>query len=632
MINRYDQELKRIPQTIEWAINLSIDKLARHIDESLEVPLFSIGSGGSYSAANLAALLHQRSGNVANAYTPLNFTNTLNIIPNAGILLLSATGKNPDISSALKLAIEYNPKLINIICLKKNSPLGKLATNYSNVNLFEFDLPGGKDGFLATNSLIALSIFLIRSYSIEYDSTIENLINDKDEKFTTPNYSQIINKDTLFFLYGGRGLPAAQDAESKFSEAALANIQMVDYRNFAHGRHNWIAKRNSSTGIVALITPSEKEIARNTLKFLPEETSVVELETEYEGPIGCIDLLLQIFKLVNYFGESKKIDPARPNIPAFGRRLYHLQYKFKNLPKKNTQEELSIWRKSHLLNRDHFDDTLYKLWENAYRKYKKSLRDTEFGGLVLDFDGTLCDDRNRFGNLSQNIVQELSRLLNDGIILGIATGRGKSVREALQSCLPQKYWDKIIVGYYNGSDVALLSNNKHPVITGVLSKDLEEISIQFSTNQILGYLARIECRPHQIIIQAQNREYKNSVHSIVFDMLARKGNDKLQAVESSHSIDIVPFDVSKSKVIDVCIDILLSRNVTSRILCIGDQGEWPGNDYELLSHPFSLSVNTVSPDPNSCWNFSPLGYSGEKATLYYLKNIVTKNDKLKVKI
>ena len=53
-------------------------------------------------------------------------------------------------------------------------------------------------------------------------------------------------------------------------------------------------------------------------------------------------------------------------------------------------------------------------------------------------------------------------------------------------------------------------------------------------------------------------------------------------------------------------------------LCIGDKGEYPGNDYELLSTQFSLSVNEVSYDPDTCWNLSKIGFQDVNATINYL--------------
>src|SRR5207249_1115932 len=57
-------------------------------------------------------------------------------------------------------------------------------------------------------------------------------------------------KDTLVILFSPAIQAAALDIESKFSEAALGTTQLADFRNFAHGRHNWLAKRGDSTAVL----------------------------------------------------------------------------------------------------------------------------------------------------------------------------------------------------------------------------------------------------------------------------------------------------------------------------------------------------------------------------------------------
>ena len=63
----------------------------------------------------------------------------------------------------------------------------------------------------------------------------------------------------------------------------------------------------------------------------------------------------------------------------------------------------------------------------------------------------------------------------------------------------------------------------------------------------------------------------------------------------------------------------MSGGRNDQILCIGDQGCWPGNDHELLSTPLSLSVNVTSADPERCWNLAPCGISESRATIGYLR-------------
>jgi hypothetical protein len=63
----------------------------------------------------------------------------------------------------------------------------------------------------------------------------------------------------------------AVDLESKFTEAALGNLQAADYRNFAHGRHHWLAKRGHESAVLALISEADRELAERTLNLIPRE-------------------------------------------------------------------------------------------------------------------------------------------------------------------------------------------------------------------------------------------------------------------------------------------------------------------------------------------------------------------------
>jgi hypothetical protein len=98
---------------------------------------------------------------------------------------------------------------------------------------------------------------------------------------------------------------------------------------------------------------------------------------------------------------------------------------------------------------------------------------------------------------------------------------------------------------------------------------------------------------------------------------------ELQLLESSHSIDVVVRNkASKLNVVKKCNEVSGSENC----LTIVDKGQWPGNDYELLSTIHSLSVGDVSPHPNSCWNFSSNGLNSTMATMAYLSRISPKQN------
>ena len=60
---------------------------------------------------------------------------------------------------------------------------------------------------------------------------------------------------------------------------------------------------------------------------------------------------------------------------------------------------------------------------------------------------------------------------------------------------------------------------------------------------------------------------------------------------------------------------------SGNFMCIGDRPCWPGNDAELLTHEFSLSVDEVDGSLDSAWNLAPAGVLGSAALRYYLGKI-----------
>lgn len=625
----YEIELQNLKQTYEWALKVPIEKLCYFVNASHDLPLVAVGSGGSLTAACMAALLHQRVGMVSKGVTPLDFISTEKTIQDTSVLIMSAGGRNSDILSAFRFAATSEPRQLMTLCMRTKSPLAILSKKFHYTSLLDFDLPSGKDGFLATNSLLAFIVILIRAYkeSLGEEYTLQqNLpyINEDHEEFKILAHP-LLKKNTLVVLYGGWGFPVAIDAESKFTEAALSNIQVSDYRNFAHGRHHWLAKQGAETGIIALITPDERRIAERTLDLIPENIPLVQITTDKTGPTGSLELLVKMLYLVNLVGTVRGIDPGMPGVPSFGRRIYNLRFSLSHrysLPHgMDDKERIAIIRKSKCSSLSNMKVEDLEYWKKAYRAYIQRIEQGTFGAVVFDYDGTLCDPNERYSGLPNEIGQELVRLLRGGIVLGIATGRGKSVKTDLQRLIPKKYWKKVLIGYYNGSDIAYLEDPNHPDKAGPLHTSLQLIRDTVENHWQFHRLAKCEYRPKQITVEPVNPTFWKKTRAILLDILTKIKFLGMQVLESSHSIDVLAPNVSKKNLVLTCEDVAKRIGNPRVAFCIGDRGEWPGNDYDLLSTPYSVSVDTVSPDPDSCWNLSQAGHRGVQATLGYLKSL-----------
>lgn len=631
----FEIELQNLNQTYQFALNVPIEKLCSFINASQDLPLIAVGSGGSLTSAHMAVLLHQKTGMLSKSVTPLDLISSVKSIRDASLLILTAGGSNSDILSAFRFAATCEPRQLMALCMRSKSPLASLSKEFRYIQFLDFDLPSGKDGFLATNSLLASITILIRAYKELFSESHvlpERFKSTEEIREQLIDLTQsILDRETWVVLYGGWGLPAAIDTESKFTEAALGHVQITDYRNFAHGRHHWLAKRGDATGVVALITPDETEIAEKTLRLLPDNIPSIRLVTEKAGPVGGLDLFIKILHLVNLVGKAKGIDPGRPGVPSFGRHIYNLRISFHDSKKLlsqgiDRQGAIAIARKSRSLSLADMKAEDIEYWKESYRAYIRKLERTPFGAVVFDYDGTLCDPNERYIGPSHEIAQEMIRLLNVGIIIGIATGRGKSVRKDMQRVIPEEYWEQILIGYYNGSDIALLKDENHPDKTGPLHIDLQVIKDKLDSNEQFCNMAEYECRPSQITVEPKNVAFWKKTKVILFDIISKVKGSGTQVLESSHSIDIIAPGVSKNNLVIACEEAAERVGKPGNALCIGDKGEWPGNDYELLSTPCSISVDTVSTDPASCWNLSHAGHRGVQATLHYLQSLKISNN------
>jgi hydroxymethylpyrimidine pyrophosphatase-like HAD family hydrolase len=616
----FEKELYKIGETFQWAINQDVSELGLELLYNKPNPLFIVGSGGSLSACHYAAILFQQYGLMAKAVTPLELFYSQNALRNSNVLFISASGKNTDILFGYKTAINLEPNRIYSLCMKKNSPLAKLAANTSISKHYEFDSPSGKDGFLATNSLVSFFSLIYNVFKTVSDSTPLAIPNKESLSGLEEFLNKVSPSYTFNVLYAGFGYPVAIDIESKLVEAALADVIISDYRNFGHGRHHWFAKRKANSAIIAVITPEEELIAQKTLSLLPSDIPTLIIRTNYNSPFASIDLLIKSFYFVDALGKLQNIDPGRPGVPDYGSKLYNLKYTslFKEKNDIPELERIAILRKVKAPSISTLGDEEKIFWSNAYKTFKETLKNTEFGSIIFDYDGTLCSSSSRYTGIDKNITQELIKLLDKGLVIGVATGRGQSVRNDLHSKIPAKYHSNVVVGYYNCADIGTLKNTRLPNKKGIKNELLQNI---FELIKSYPFPEDVcpELKPNQVTVEIKDKKGWQKVRSIIIDLVLSKNYFGIQILESSHSIDIIDqTSTSKLNILAYCNKIAKKSKKTQNCLCIGDKGQWPGNDYQLLSSPHSLSVDEVSSLNEMCWNLVPPGIKNIKATLYYL--------------
>lgn len=626
-------ELEILPSTVKWAEKQDVTRLSKFLfEEDKQTPLVCIGSGGSSSACHYAAQLYQRrNGVLAEAMTPLQLMYAgKDIIRNSKLLFLSASGKNKDILNAIKYGLKYNETGMMSLTLRKNNPTEELLEQYPKVLRWCTDIPSEKDGFLATNSLVATFTLLCKAagYMVQDSNlNLHDLLNY--ELVTRPLNLELSTIQNFIVLYGAAGEPVAWDIESKLTEAALGSALLSDYRNFGHGRHHWFDKRGENSCIIALVTPIEKDLAQKTIGCLPKKVPVIYIETELETPAASIDMLLKAFRFVNNLGEARGIDPGKPGVPGYGRVLYNLDYfKLTNriLPSEKTLEA-AVLRKLGLAGKDNIP--LCEHYSDACKRFVRQLNRGKFTTIAFDYDGTLSasDHTSRYTKgLCPEITNALLPILENGAQIVVATGRGKSVGESFMNTIDRKYWPQIKVGYYNGAcllalgDEAKLEEWKNQPFDSELQELSDELHHRLPEDFIIYELSP---RNQQLSIEkVKTASDAEVLYATCREIIWDKQLKGIRVWRSSHSMDIVVYhEVSKLNVIE---DV-------AHTLCIGDYGTIEGNDYEMLSSRYSLSVDRVSKNADSCWNIAPSGMKGIDATLYYLSRLTVTNGIIKCK-
>lgn len=627
----FAEELKLNYDLLNWVSELDLDVLKKSIESCRNTTVYIIGSGGSLSACYLLEFLFEQIGVVAKSVTPLEVIYSKKNFSNSSFFLISSSGKNKDILFAFKSIIKENPKAMHTICMAKDSPLRKLSDLYSKSKIYEYEIPTGKDGFLATNSLLAYFAIFTRVFG-----TLKGL---KAIKENVKNFSKIIKEFsnkidanyTLFVLYSGSSKCVAMDIESKCIEASLCDLTTADYRNFGHGRHNWFDKRPKNSAIVLLTNNVDRSLAEKTIKVLPNAIPYITIDSSSQFPMSSIDQLLQSFRLVEELGKNANIDPGRPGVPEFGRKLYNLSYYsiFKEKSSVSNRAYNSIYRKIGALDIE--NPKLLREWNKNYENFIKKIKSEKLTTIIFDFDGTLCSNSKRYEGVDDMIKDKLIEILERGFLVGISTGRGKSARENLQTFIPEKYYDNIFISYYNGFETGTLGQNELPN----LERDSEESilkSYEILKAKLKNYNVSLDSRPGQITIEINNKNNALKLKSYIRGTILKHAYLNVQILESDHSIDIIPKNVSKLSIVNYCQEREKELGIQGNFLCIGDKGMWPGNDYKLLGASLSLSVDEVSLDEETCWNLTSLGLSNVEATEEYLDKISFYDNHMKFEI
>ncbi len=602
----FSSKLDALADTVDVISKADLSGLTRALRLGGKKVAYAIGSGGSMiSAQFFASCRSDLFDKPTIAQTPMEFAMDDRDLADCQVWLFSGRGENADAHASAIAALTRGCVDIQIVTSNGDASVFTQlpVRSYRKHVLGTFD---EKDGFLSTHSLIAVMAALLQSahhllhgmqdgYSPLADFANElrlRRVPSRVQEYTEA-FGRIAASDTVIILADPRLKAAAIALETSLWETGMCPVQLTDFRNFAHGRHVWIHKRANETFVLSLTgrqsSSSWSEIEDN----LPEGLRRHQVDYGNTGRLQQAIAIMDALMIIEAIGAATDVDPAKPGVGPFARSIYD------GSALKTTAAQLSRPVRSKLRALRKFGTSDLE-WDPVagFQTFSDRLRSARFHGLVLDYDGTVVPTVARLGDPAKELVAELERLMDRGLRLGFATGRGGSVGEKLREVIDRRFHSSILVGYYNGGYLRPLSDDIE------LNPPPEAASIRQMTTWVHDrnhLLIKPVKRDNKVQISISIDDSENSQQFV--DELKNAPlvvSKEVGIVFSEHSVDIGLPGNSKLNVVS---SLGSSTSIDpSHILCVGDSGGPHGNDFDLLGHAHGVSVRDVCHRQDVCWS------------------------------
>jgi hypothetical protein len=621
----FSNKLDRLTETIDLVIAADVSALSSALHDGKHRLAIAVGSGGSVGTAEFLGVC--RTGLQAAptlVQTPMQVVLELADLTGVDVWLFSARGDNPDVIGALRAAVKRGAAAIHVVTTNASGRLVLEASGAEQAHVHIVPVADPKDGFLATHSLIAASTALLRAADqcavspmgeqLEdvLSKTARTLLSAERRNLVATEFSSFTGLDVLLLLADPRLSPAAVTIETSCWEAAICPVQRTDFRNFAHGRHVWLAHRGNATFLLNLTGTDTRAAWQDIETLIPSDLRRVSIDYancgRYQNFLAAIDALV----IVEALGRVRGIDAGKPGVGPFATGIYEAR-SLEQLAARLTAPVRQ--KQAAALERDDPDGCAVDMVAEGAAVHQR-FSAAEFGAVVLDYDGTVVSTEGRYGALRSDIVAEIERLLDLGCKVGFATGRGGSAGERLRCQLAARHHPQVLMGYYNGAylrplsvDIRVDRPDQHPAMADVM-KWLRDQSGLFRSQTLDG----VRDSGVQVSIEIRSMNDPEVFAALLNSKFG--GSGLVRLVRSEHSLDICLSDTCKTKVVEaVAADVVGS----SQVLCIGDSGGRLGNDHLLLGLPYGVSVHHVCDRPDVCWSFFGAGVTGPDALLRILR-------------
>jgi hydroxymethylpyrimidine pyrophosphatase-like HAD family hydrolase len=620
----FSAKLDDTKRTIDLVLAQDIGPLSAALSDGLANVAVAVGSGGSAISAEYFSLCRGTLGAATTlVQTPMEFVLADGSLVDTDVFLFSAGGNNTDIIAAQQTAVARGARALHVVTNNSGAQIAKACADLPNARTHVLPTADVKDGFLATHSLAgAITALLVASDAVangdptaalglDFLGAADSVFSADSRKAMAECFSSLRRTDTILLLEDPRLSTVGLLIETSVWETALCGIQRTDHRNFAHGRHVWLQHRSNEAVIVSLVGPESVSIWKAIEKSMPVNVRRFCLDMKNCGRLENAVGVLRALTIVEALGKATAVDPAKPGVGPFAREIYESRL----LLDVSTVLPSPVRHKRAAMTKADLPDAGSLALIENFDAMKSRLRGATFHGLILDYDGTVVTAAGRYDPPTKPVINEIERLLGEGMQIAIATGRGGSAGERLRDALGAKFHSSIIVGYYNGGDTRTLDVDirESPLPKPKAIVEAEEW-LDWNPDLFVSD-AKVRRSPVQITIELASIR---DVADFQRRFAARfRSTPEVRMARSGHSIDVCLSSACKTNVFR---ELASGAGISPEsILCVGDSGDVLGNDYALLGMPFGLSVDQVCCRTETGWALFGAAITGPDALLHILK-------------
>jgi hypothetical protein len=594
-------KLSRLHETIASVGERGAADLAEALVDSGDRIVVAIGSGGSAVAAAYFARCRTTLGlGPTFVMTPMEFVLSMGEWAGGEVWLFSAGANNADVAAAFKAAAASRCDAIRLVTVRLDGATAIAAAANPRAKVFLLPVADPKDGFLATHSMVAMVAGLLFGSDLVTERPQGRDLVDALGARATAALSDGLDElvggfrrgDTVVAVHDPQLTAVAVLLETSLWETGIAPIQRTDFRNFAHGRHVWAARHPGAMFVLSLTTDESEVVWRPINAAIPVEIRRGGMLLGHGGRLCNAVGIVRALAAIGHLGHVVGIDPGKPGRGPFAEAIYDDASLLTLADGLTAAVRHKAAAKQLHDPANEVGGALISLGAERLR----DLADAKFTGIVLDYDGTVVHNQPleaRLGPPSKVVMDELTRLVDCGVRVGFATGRGGSAGKKLREALPSRVHDRILIGYYNGAHVRTLdidiTDDRPAVNDGVAS-----VAEWIAHSGLLRDRVHLDAREVQVTVNHTDLTDVATFAARLAECPEVVSGD-VRVLRSHHSFDVVPRGTTKLAVVRA-----IAGN-GGLVLGVGDSGSPLGNDHELLSGPYGVSLDSVCGSRIGAW-------------------------------